>query len=155
VCLVVIYIIKKNNKINFVIHHVPIVDQKIVGYKKRFRIMNESEAALFFELRKQLPKDCYVFPYMRIADVVDAVNGSGFYRRRNKILPKHLDFVVCNSNFTPIVAIELNGGYHRRPDRIKMDEEKEEILKDAKLPLVTIRVGDSFADAVLSIRSYL
>ena len=117
--------------------------------------MNESEAALFFELRRQLPKDCYIFPNMRIADVVDAINGSGFYHRRNKILPTHLDFVICNSNFTPIVAVELNGGYHNGLVRIEKDKEKVEILKEANLPLITIRVGDNFTDAVLKVKSYL
>jgi very-short-patch-repair endonuclease len=117
--------------------------------------MNDSESALFFELQKQLPSNHHIFPNMRLADIVDATNGYGFYKRRNKILPKHIDFVICDSFFKPIVAIELNGSSHNRLDRIEKDEEKREILEEAQLPFVIIRVGDNFNEAMLKIKYYL
>lgn len=125
------------------------------GYKKRTSLMNSSESALFFELQKQLPSNYHIFPNMRLADIVDAINGHSFYKRRNKILPKHIDFVICDSFFKPIVAIELNGNSHSRLDRIEKDEEKRKILEEAQLPLVIVRAGDNFNQAVLKIKSYL
>ncbi len=153
---VVILILKFYENIRIVGHHAPVIDKKsIVGYKKRFKIMNHTESALFFELRKQLPQDYYIFPNMRIADVIDAVNGPGFYKRRNKILPRHIDFVICDQNFKPIVAIELNGSSHNRLDRITMDKEKQQIFKEADLPLITIKVGHNFYESVSNILPYL
>ena len=84
ICAIILFF-KKHKKIQVVVHHVPVIEKKaIVGYKKKFRIMNGSESALFFELRKQLPQSYYVFPNMRIADVVDVINGQGFYKRQTK-----------------------------------------------------------------------
>jgi len=148
ICFIVFFY-KKHKKVQFVEHHAPVIKEKaIVGYKKKYRIMNASESALFFELRKQLPQNYYVFPNMRIADVVDAIDGRGFYRRLNKILPRHVDFVVCNQDFKPIVVIELNGGYHNRLDQQERDVEKKEVFEQAKLPLIVVGVGENFMEVV-------
>ncbi len=152
VVCVVIFLYRKHKKVKLVEHHVPVIEKKnIVGYKKKFRIMNSSESALFFELRRQLPQTYYVFPNIRIADVVDVVNGQGFYKRRYKVLPRHVDFVVCDQDFKPIVVIELNGGYHNRLDQQGKDKEKKAIFEEAQLPLVVLSVGESFVDAVKKI----
>lgn len=117
-------------------------------YRKRSSIMNNSERAFFFELHKQLPPGYYVFPNMRIADMIDAISGRGFYYRRNKILPKHIDFLICDSYFKPVVALELNGASHHRPDRIERDELVRKIFEDAKLPLEFVNVGTGFAQVI-------
>lgn len=92
---------------------------------------------------------------MRIADILDAVDGKGFYTRNNKIMPKHIDFLVCNKYFNPVVAIEINGSSHRRPDRIESDDLKREIFKDAQLPLEFVDVGTSFEQSVQRIKTYM
>ena len=156
VITVIIFLVKKRRQLQIVGHHIPVIEKKaIVGYRKRYRIMNYSESILFSELRRQLPKDYYVFPNMRIADVIDAIDGRGFYQRRNKILPKHIDFVICNPDFKPLVAVELNGSSHSRLDRIEKDEEKRQIFEAAQLPLIVIKVGQNFSKAVERIKSDL
>ncbi len=124
-------------------------------YRKKQSIMNKSEMAFFFELQKQLPDDYHIFPNMRIADILDAVDGKGFYARNNKIMPKHIDFLVCNRYFNPVVAIEINGSSHRRPDRIESDDLKREIFKDARLPLEFVEVGTSFEQSIARIKTFL
>ena len=133
----------------------PIVATHTPMYRKRSSIMNKSEMAFFFELQKQLPEGYHIFPNMRIADILDAVDGKGFYARNNKIMPKHIDFLVCNRYFNPMVAIEVNGSSHRRADRIESDDLKREIFKDAKLPLEFVDVGTSFEQSVSRVKSYL
>ena len=120
-------------------------------YRKRSSIMNKSEMAFFFELQKQLPEGYHIFPNMRIADIIDAVDGKGFYARNKKIMPKHIDFLVCNRYFNPIVAIEVNGSSHLRQDRIESDQLKREIFKDAQLPLEFVDVGTDFASSVAKV----
>ena len=39
-------------------------------------------------------------------------------KRRNQILPKHVDFLICNDRMTPLLAIELDGGSHNKPSRM-------------------------------------
>ncbi len=124
-------------------------------YRKRFNILNKSEKAFFYELKKQLPSEYYIFPNMRVADMIDAVDGKGFYGRRNQILPKHIDFLICNKYFTPVYAIEVNGSSHKRVDRLERDETVRQIFAEAKLPLEFVDVGTNFAQAIARIISSL
>jgi len=114
-------------------------------YRKRESVLDKREEAFFFELMKQLPTGFYVFPKTRIADVIETTDGKGYYFHRNKILPKHIDFLICNAFFHPIMAIELNGTSHRREDRKESDHQKREILKSAGLPLEFVEVGREFS----------
>lgn len=121
-------------------------------YKTRTSVMNSSESAFFFELQKQIPQGYYIFPKMRIADILETKNGKDYYHMRNKILPKHIDFLVCDSNFKPIIAIEVNGGYHNSQNQQKKDLEKIDIFKDAGLILETIKVGENFHESIERIK---
>ncbi len=116
--------------------------------------MNQSEAAFFFELKNQIPTEYYIFPKMRIADIVYPLHGKGYYGRRNEVLPKHIDFLICNKNFEPKVAIELNGKSHQRQDRIERDERVRQIFDDAKIPSEFINVGTNFSESIKQITSH-
>lgn len=128
------------------------IQEKEEVYRKRTSVMNDSESAFFFELKKQLPVGYHIFPKMRIADMIYPIHGKGFYFRRNKILPKHVDFLVCDSTFKPIVAIEVNGGSHMRTDRAERDILVNKIFEDAKLPLVTVEVRANFSEFVTKLK---
>lgn len=114
--------------------------------------MNRSESAFFFELQKQLPHGYYIFPKMRIADIIETVSGKGYYHMRNGILPRHIDFLVCDSYFKPIVAIEVNGGYHNNPTQQVKDEAKKEIFKNAGLEFEVVNVGSDFSYSITRIK---
>jgi hypothetical protein len=124
-------------------------------YKKRSSVMNRSESAFFFELQKQLPHGYYIFPKMRIADIIETVNGRGYYHMRNSILPKHIDFLICDSYFKPIVAIEVNGGYHNKPNQKEKDLIKKEIFENSGLRFETINVGTNFHEFIRHIKALI
>lgn len=124
-------------------------------YKKRQSVMNRSESAFFFELQKQLPNDYYIFPKMRIADILETVSGKDYYLMRNKILPKHIDFLVCDSYFKPVVAIEVNGSYHNSPSQQGKDQSKKQILESAGLSFETVNVGSDFSQSIVKIKTNL
>lgn len=124
------------------------------GYRKRKTLLDKREMAFFFELQKQLPSGYYVFPKMRIADILDATQGHGHKYRINKILPKHVDFVICDSEFRPVVAIELNGTSHQRQDRIERDQLVKEIFAVAGMPLEVVNVGTNFGQSVSDLNKY-
>ena len=124
------------------------------GYRKKESVMNKSEAVFFFELQKQLPQGFYIFPKMRIADLIDATEGYGLRYRKNKILPKHVDYVICNSQFKPVLAIELNGNSHLRQDRIERDNLVNKIFKVSTLPLRTVKLGENFAEISKEISNF-
>jgi len=141
--------------VRIVEHHNPIIKERVItGYKKKFRVMTRSESILFYELRKQLV-GYYIFPNMRLADVVNPVEDFKFRHRLYKILPKHLDFTICNSNFEPLLAIELNGSSHNKWGRMKSDNFKKEVLEEADLSFRVIYVGDNFVEQVAEVKAYL
>lgn len=129
-------------------HRTQVSPQRAQGYRPKFSVMSDSEAAFYWELIRQLPQGYYVFPKMRIADVLHIMDGDGYYRRRNKVLPRHVDFVICDSKFQPIVAIELNGGVHSRHDVAVRDSEKAAAFADAGLRLESVRTGTIFSDYI-------
>lgn len=117
-------------------------------YQMRYRLMNNSESSFFYLLQKNLPEGFHVFPKMRIADIIKTKNGKGYYRQRNKILPKHVDFVVCNNNLKPVYAIEVDGKSHDTPERQDRDDLVEYIFEGVQLPLKRVRVGSDFENEV-------
>lgn len=124
------------------------------GYRKRNTLLDKREKRFFLELQSQLPNGYYVFPKMRIADILDATEGYGHRYRINKILPKHVDFVICDSEFRPIVAIELNGTSHQRQDRIERDKLVKEIFAVAGMPLEVVNVGTDFSQSITGLDKY-
>jgi len=119
-----------------------------VGYRARDRVMNDSEAVFFSMLLKELPDGFHLFPKMRIADILETIKGEGYVYRRNKILPKHIDFLLCDSNFRPVIAIELDGRSHDAPDRVKRDKFVDELFKNCNLKLIRVIVGGDFKFAI-------
>ena len=113
-------------------------------YKVKHRVLNISEASFFYILEKEIGDDFFIFPNMRIADVLQTVNGEGYYNRLNRILPKHIDFLICDLQFRPLLAIELDGKYHNSDAQKEKDRQKDEIFKKAGLPLRRVVVGSDF-----------
>ena len=90
---------------------------------------------------------------MRIIDFISPINRE--YGLRNKIWAKHVDFLICNKNFQPVVAIEVNGSSHLRQDRVERDELVKQIFEDAKLPREFVNVGSNFAEDITKIKTCL
>ncbi len=120
-------------------------------YRVRSALMTNSEAAFLYELRKQLPQDFYIFPKMRVADVLETQRGFGYERRRNKVLPKHVDFTICDRHFRPVVSIELNGKSHQSLRQQQSDSAKQYAFKSAGFPLEVVEVGAEFSKEIVQI----
>lgn len=129
--------------------------QILPEYKVKHRVLNASEASFFYILEKELGDDFFIFPNMRIADVLETVKGDGYKVRRNKILPKHIDFLICDLQFKPLLAIELDGKYHNSDAQKEKDRQKDEIFKKVGLPLQRVVVGSDFHQEIEEIKTYL
>jgi hypothetical protein len=116
-------------------------------------LLHDSEQALYYEIVRQLPVGYFVFPDMRVGDVVSTLHGKGYRDRRNKILPRHIDFVIANQHFMPIIAIELNGKSHNTIAQRISDRIKKGVLEDAGLPLITLYVGQDFVNEIHAVFS--
>ena len=83
---------------------------------------------------------------VRIADLIKVQKGTAKYRSwLNKILSKHVDFVLCNPLTLEVVcAIELDDVSHQRPERKERDKFVNHAFESAGLPLLRIPVEKSY-----------
>ena len=90
----------------------------------------------------------YICPKVRVADLlyVNTRITNRFQFHFNKIVGKHIDFVLCNEyTMTPIIAIELDDRSHDRKDRVERDIFINQAFKSADLRLVRFKVGGSYS----------
>jgi very-short-patch-repair endonuclease len=104
-------------------------------YSRRNYFFSAAERSLYEILRRLTPEHT-VFAKVRLADVV-YVNGTVSRQSYvNRIDRKHLDFVVCDKNLAPVVAIELDDACHRGGELRARDEFLEQVLAAAALPII-------------------
>ncbi len=106
-------------------------------YTRHAFVLSKAERSFFMVLLKTVPETCFVFPKMRLADVLTVRKGTQNWQRHfNRISAKHVDFVVCDrQTFQPLLVIELDDSSHDRPDRQDRDVFVRDALEGAGLPL--------------------
>lgn len=82
-------------------------------------------------------KNVLICPKVRLLDLVTPKPGSRNYKALlNKVMSKHVDFVICNQNMQVLGIIELDDTTHLRKDRIERDEFVDTVLKGAGYRIV-------------------
>lgn len=128
---------------------VPAVQEQKFHYRAVQSVLDKREVMLFQELKKQLPEGYHIFPKMRLADIMETTaTGREFHGQFNRISKKHVDFLICNQNYKPVLAIELNGSSHQKIRTQRNDEFKKEVFKNIGLRLEVIQIGTNFAASV-------
>ena len=109
-------------------------------------LVNESERAAFRFLHAADLGQTHVFPKVRLEDVVSASSASArvTFAARVQIKSRHLDFLLTNADFRPILAVEVDGGWHARARAAVGDEVKNTVLAAAGVPLLRLRVGSDW-----------
>ena len=64
--------------------------------------------------------------------------GSEWRSHQNRIDRKHLDFLICNADLAPVVAIELDDASHREQSRRDRDAYVDQVLAAAGIPIVRV-----------------
>jgi Protein of unknown function (DUF2726) len=100
----------------------------------------------FYEILKRLASgDQTVFAKVRLADLVYVSKGAGSWQSHfNRINRKHIDFVLCDRNLAPVVAIELDDASHDEEQREVRDEFVDQVLASAALPIVHVRARRAY-----------
>lgn len=129
-------------------------------YKRKYRVMNQSEQALYINLQKNLGDKFIVLSKVRIEDFVEVEFGkltkSEHWGFRGKIKSRHVDFLVCDLASTkPILAIELDGSSHNSYSRMERDHFVNELYKAIGLQVEHIHVGSNFSEEAIRIRNIL
>ena len=115
-------------------------------YFKRPSLVTRNELRFYRSLHKAVLDDFEIFAMVRIADLIRVEKGSKNGRKwLNKILSKHIDFVLCDpQSLAPVVCIELDDASHQRPDRMERDKFVNDAFDAAELPLLRIPVEASY-----------
>ncbi|MDI9347371.1 MAG: DUF2726 domain-containing protein [Methylacidiphilales bacterium] len=107
-------------------------------------ILSKPEQILYEALIKAYPSHV-VLAQVSLNQVVQVdpniVNYSQRLVQFNKINGKALDFVVCSTDYTICLAIELDDSSHKQKNRIRSDQEKDEALKSAGIKLIRFSVS--------------
>ncbi len=128
----------------FVVYKIDRRTHEDAGYRLRRSLMNSSEAAFMHELTRTLPAGYQAFPKVRMIDFLEPTKGKGTVGRRNRIWAKHVDLLVCDATFRPVLAIEVNGGSHRAPHRKARDQFVARVYEEVGLLFEEVRVGADF-----------
>ena len=108
-------------------------------YAKRKYFFSAAERSFYEVLRRLLP-DYTVFAKVRLVDVIRVTKESSSWRSDlNRIDRKHLDFVLCDCDLAPVLAVELDDSSHDHSDRAERDEFVDQVLAAANFPIVHVR----------------
>ncbi len=123
------------------------------AYARRDTLFTAAEFRFLQVLRKALPSGLEIFAKVRVADVLQPVQGldpKAWRAAFNRITGKHLDFVLCDRESGRLMcAIELNDRSHERQDRRERDELIARACAGAGFPLVMIPVVRNYDPEII------
>lgn len=114
------------------------------SYRRRETLLTPAEQAFRDVLLRAIPEHIHVCYKVRLLDVIEGENPRD-PAARNKVMSKHVDYVLIESRSSKIVAaIELDDASHLRPDRVERDRFVEHAMRSAGVPLIRFRVAASY-----------
>lgn len=88
----------------------------------------------FYEILKNVVKDKFViFPQVPLSQIVEKHSKSNYKTELFRVV----DFCIFDKDFYPLLCIEINDNSHLQKNRTDRDSRVAEILKSARLPLLT------------------
>ena len=115
-------------------------------YAKKQYFFSAAERSFYEVLKRLIAPDYTLFAKVRLADLVFVTKGASAWQSHfNRINGKHVDFVLCDRDLAPVVAIELDDLSHDDEDRQERDKFVDLALAAAALPIVRIRAKRAYA----------
>lgn len=102
-------------------------------------LLTKNEYSFYMKVRSRINKDLLILPKVRMEDVVNVnakFDNSNRTRYRNYIKSRHLDFIITDKNLRILCAVELDDSSHFSSEAKAKDKLKDDILKDARIPLL-------------------
>ena len=107
----------------------------------RKAVLSDVEQVLFQRLREALP-DVVVLAQVALPAMIGLKKpvDRDYWALFNAIRAKHVDFVICNADFSVRAVVELDDGTHEREDRKKSDHIKNGAFAATGMPLIRFNV---------------
>lgn len=100
--------------------------------KPRYLSPNEHE---YFTVLKNILKDKYlIFPQVPLSQIVEKHSASNYKTDLFRVI----DFCIFDKSYYPLLCVEINDTSHLKKDRSKRDQKVGDILKSARIPLLTL-----------------
>ncbi len=113
------------------------------SFVKRNDFLSIAERNFFSVLFKAMGEQYYIFTQVGLSRLIRDENNK--QANFNRIRAKSIDFVLCDkTNVSPVLAIELNDSSHGYDSRRERDEFLAEVLQQAGLPFLQIRVQGAY-----------
>ncbi len=114
-------------------------------YTLTSKFFTRSEIKFYYQLKMALKNtDVLLFSKVRLADIASVTVMNRNYAYWNKISAKHVDFLICARDSTPILCIELDGDSHKLNKMQQNDAFKDALFKDIGLPLFRFNVAQDY-----------
>lgn len=115
-------------------------------YRARDDFLSQAEISFYRVLLSVLSTQGTICPKVRLSDVFYVSRPNENRTFFNRIVQKHVDFLVCNPiSMKPIFALELDDSTHTRSDRQVRDEFVDSVFQAAGLPLLHIRAQRQYS----------
>ena len=124
-----------------------------IPYRKKDYLLTKAELSFYRVLKNVIDDDLLIFSKVRLADLLWLPKGTKNRQAYlNKIMSKHVDFVLCESNtLSPVLAIELDNSSHQKSSRRERDKFVDDVFHKAGLPLLRIQAKRSYSPGELSL----
>ncbi len=108
-------------------------------YRLRDDFLSPTELPYFQALKSVLGSKAAICAKVRVADLLFVTNKAEYQKYFNKIVGKHIDFIICDATtMKPALAIELDDSSHNRASRQERDRFIDEAMHAAGLPLLRV-----------------
>ncbi len=121
-------------------------------YRKKDYLLSKAERSFYGVLRQAVSGHWQVCAKVRVLDLVWLPKGTDSPQKwRNKVMSKHVDFVLCDAEaLGPVLVIELDDASHTQRDRQARDEFVDQVFKAAKLPILHVPAQLTYDTAALA-----
>ncbi len=120
--------------------------QASCSYKRQPALFSPAERSFLRVLEQVLGSEYRVFGKVRIADLITPGNGAERQTALNRIVGKHVDFVVCNATDLSIIGvIELDDESHNQDSRQKRDAFVDSAFASAEIPITRFPVRAAYS----------
>lgn len=120
---------------------------------KTFFESSKAEKIIYEHLQKSLSHNYIVIPHVSLTDLFSYSKPNGENDPYNiyKFLGYHIDFVIFDKLYHPVMAIELNGIRHKTDQRtIWTDQRKKELFYHFHIPLISLDLSIRYQDHELA-----
>lgn len=109
--------------------------EKVREYKVKSSLMTRMEKEYYATIKAILPEEGYILqPQVNLATIINKISDERFQNE----LYRNIDFCIFDSDFKPLVLIEINDQTHNtEKSRQARDYKVKDICQSANIPLVT------------------